>query len=463
MPVQRLAFLLLACASAGCANMRGANRPDFGLPPIPGATPSLGTPSSNGLSPSGSNTTNRPVTPNGKSPAPSSTSPTPSLGAPTSTESRDTTGRGNPGPRLGIPEAFEDIFPKSTFRNSGPRAQAGSGSGGRFFQTSGGDPFTQAAGNWSKYYRSVEKKPIETMTLGDGRRKVLLLASLHGNETETVGLVERFAEHLRTHPELLAESTVLVVRSPNPDGAAKRTAHNSRGVDLNRNFPTTNWKTLPNGRAGANPSSEPETRAVMGLLSDFRPHLLVHVKQTPSGGYVNAEGNVVSLAEDVAQPLHAKVLESLGKETSGSVEAYALTTLRIPSLTLLLPKSPPGQPVSEKSLLRAFTIATLGKTDGPRTPGEPPVGDVTRGTGSGHTGESTSHPTARPTSSTRTGSASGNGANAGSGGTSGLSTKSKSTPTGKPASQTTKKAGGDFPAPIPDRGFLELPPPPSRP
>jgi hypothetical protein len=72
------------------------------------------------------------------------------------------------------------------------------------------------------------------------------------------------------------------------------------------------------------------------LLTDFHPSLLVHIKDSRRGAVVNFEGNVQSRAEQVAGLISGQVVQGLGEKTSGSVENFALTRLTCPSLTLLL-------------------------------------------------------------------------------------------------------------------------------
>jgi protein MpaA len=85
-----------------------------------------------------------------------------------------------------------------------------------------------------------------------------------------------------------------IVPDLNPDGAAAGRRGNSRGVDLNRNAPWR-WRPLHGGFfSGTRPLSEPETRAIVGLISTQRPGTAVWFHQhrdlvDESGGEVGVE------------------------------------------------------------------------------------------------------------------------------------------------------------------------------
>ena len=80
----------------------------------------------------------------------------------------------------------------------------------------------------------------------------------------------------------------------NPDGWAKRTRTNGRGVDLNRNFPSRDWtrhalnlwksRTGKNPRSypGPQPASEKETRCTIKHIRQFQPDLIIAI-HTPLG------------------------------------------------------------------------------------------------------------------------------------------------------------------------------------
>src|SRR5690348_16085352 len=69
---------------------------------------------------------------------------------------------------------------------------------------------------WQTLARSVEDRVIEYCRFGQGDEHVLVVASLAGDEFEGVELAERLASHLEQFPRRLADTTVTIVRDPNP-------------------------------------------------------------------------------------------------------------------------------------------------------------------------------------------------------------------------------------------------------
>jgi protein MpaA len=92
-----------------------------------------------------------------------------------------------------------------------------------------------------------------------------------------------------------------LVRTGNPDGRARGTRQNARGVDLNRNFPYR-WARGARGTyyPGPRAASEPETRALMRLVRRVRPQLASYYHQH-MGITVRARGVDASLQRDYAR------------------------------------------------------------------------------------------------------------------------------------------------------------------
>ncbi len=127
--------------------------------------------------------------------------------------------------------------------------------------------------------RSVRGRPIRAWRLGEpGRRRIVLISTMHGNEPHT----RRILESLRDGRAIRGVD-LWVVPTYNPDGLARGTRRNARGVDLNRNFPYK-WVDLDgNYESGRRPASEPETRAVMGFLRDIDPLRVISFHQPLNG------------------------------------------------------------------------------------------------------------------------------------------------------------------------------------
>jgi hypothetical protein len=140
---------------------------------------------------------------------------------------------------------------------------------------------------------SVEGRPLEVTRSGTGPRTVLVVGAIHGDEPET----PRVVRALRATGEV----TVHAVPALNPDGLARGTRGNARGVDLNRNFPHR-WRAGARGRfwPGPRAGSEPETRALMRLVRRIRPDVTVHYHQ-PYGFVVRSAGADRALLRDYAR------------------------------------------------------------------------------------------------------------------------------------------------------------------
>jgi murein tripeptide amidase MpaA len=147
---------------------------------------------------------------------------------------------------------------------------------------------------------SVQGRPIEVTQFGDGGRFALvIIGSIHGDEANTEALVRGLREQYASVPELVPpEFTLYFVPTINPDGLAAGTRQNVNNVDLNRNWPTEDWRSdaartggVVPGSGGTAPGSEPEVQAVgRWLLETVKPAaqeawlLSYHSAYPPNGG-----------------------------------------------------------------------------------------------------------------------------------------------------------------------------------
>ncbi|MDZ4169669.1 MAG: DUF2817 domain-containing protein [Coriobacteriia bacterium] len=196
--------------------------------------------------------------------------------------------------------------------------------------------------------RSVRGRPIRAYRFGAGKRRLLVIGGVHGNEWgDNVALA--LVRALKARPSLVPSGTeVHVIAVLNPDGVARNTRGNARRVDLNRNLPTGNWRTQlsrrdPSRRAGltggTRSGSEPETAALLRYASPKRFAAVVALHSR--GGFISPSGpGSRTLAARIGKP-SGLPLGHVGYDSviTGSMGRYFSVNQRIPIVTIEL-KSP---------------------------------------------------------------------------------------------------------------------------
>jgi murein peptide amidase A len=124
---------------------------------------------------------------------------------------------------------------------------------------------------------TVQGRPIRAWRLGDpgNATRVVAFATMHGDEPAPRHTLMRLRDGAR-----IRGVDLWVVPNFNPDGLARGSRYNARGVDLNRNFPVSWRRQAHSGRRAA---SAPETRAVMRFLRNVRPDRVVSFHQPLHG------------------------------------------------------------------------------------------------------------------------------------------------------------------------------------
>jgi len=127
--------------------------------------------------------------------------------------------------------------------------------------------------------RSVQGRPIWGVELGNPSRgpSLLVVGCIHGNEPAGIAI----AKDLAREP-IPRQAAVWVLFDMNPDGVARNTRQNARGVDLNRNFPYR-WRHIgvpgSTNYSGSRAGSEPETRVAMQLVRRIHPVISIWFHQ----------------------------------------------------------------------------------------------------------------------------------------------------------------------------------------
>jgi len=172
---------------------------------------------------------------------------------------------------------------------------------------------------WTTIGRSVQGRALSVAGIGhEGGIAVVVVGSIQGDQTNTRDLVNALVAEFEHAPQQVPEGVALyLLPSINPDGNAANSRFNANGVDLNRNWDTTDWRSdaavpgYPEGKPGAGgdrPFSEPETRALRDFLLQVRSRsqslrvIVLHSSVRRSQGEVYPAGEAsVPLADTYAR------------------------------------------------------------------------------------------------------------------------------------------------------------------
>ena len=195
------------------------------------------------------------------------------------------------------------------------------------------------------YGYSVEQTPLHIWYPVRSKVEVLIFAGIHGEEPDTTVLLSR------TLRSMCHRSTsCAVILCANPDGVRHGTRGNSNGVDLNRNFPSSNWMNEPvthrwnvdstsrvSLSPGERPCSEPEVQALKQVVDDLKPECVLSI-HSPLGLVDDPERTDLGrmLAEKTGMP--RTVLPN--EDTPGSFGSWtkdigvATITYELPNMTV---------------------------------------------------------------------------------------------------------------------------------
>lgn len=151
-------------------------------------------------------------------------------------------------------------------------------------------PLCEAAALRATEGRSVQGRTLyaRDVVAPGAKLRVLVIGAIHGDELSSASLALHWIQHAVQSP---SNAHWRFIPALNPDGLLARPARrtNASGVDLNRNFPTPNWRRDakvyweqrtrkdPRRWPGPNPLSEPETRYLHDEMARFQPHLIVSI------------------------------------------------------------------------------------------------------------------------------------------------------------------------------------------
>jgi protein MpaA len=210
---------------------------------------------------------------------------------------------------------------------------------------------------WEYYRATKNKKPLMFVTFGNSSKNcVLFLGGVHGDELPTVYLMFKLAHYVKENPSLFQDKCIVIAPLLNTDGflSNQQTRTNANGIDINRNFPTKDWKTkairqwkakgkIARYYPGAKPASEQETLFQTALIKRFGPQKILSAHSPLNFFDYDGPSSDLDSFEKWMEQICKEINHHLKKfgYYPGSLGNYAGHERNIFTLTLELPSSDP--------------------------------------------------------------------------------------------------------------------------
>jgi serine/threonine protein kinase len=158
---------------------------------------------------------------------------------------------------------------------------------------------------------SVKGEPLLWKRIGVGSKTLVIIGNIHGSEINTGDLVQKLSEQVDWWMKAVGqEKQIYFFPRMNPDGVGVNDYLNANGVDLNRNWQTSNWQSAATGNYGKNmpgkggsaPFSEPETNATKNFLlrlqaSSQTPLIVISYHSATAPGVVQPSYTITSAGQ----------------------------------------------------------------------------------------------------------------------------------------------------------------------
>ncbi len=187
-----------------------------------------------------------------------------------------------------------------------------------------------------KTIKTIKNNTVELLETKNNNydKTVLIIGVFHGEEPQGEYLISQF---LKTDLSKI-KNKLLIIPCLNPDGKSINKRQNANGIDLNRNFPTKNWKITDNPEyfGGNMPNSEIETKFMVEVLDNYKFDAILSIHAPFK--IVNYDGPAKNIAEKISSITGYPVQADIGYPTPGSFGNYAGVERNIPTITLELPE-----------------------------------------------------------------------------------------------------------------------------
>ena len=126
---------------------------------------------------------------------------------------------------------------------------------------------------------------------------------------------------------------------------------NINNVDLNRNYPTKNWKLTEKNEyfGGESPASEDETKFIISIIEKYTPKaiLTLHAPYKIVNYDGDNNGECLKLAKEISKIIGYPIEKNIGYPTPGSFGTWAGVERDIPTITLELDEEIPVKNLEE--------------------------------------------------------------------------------------------------------------------
>ncbi len=170
---------------------------------------------------------------------------------------------------------------------------------------------------------------LELINSSNKNFNILVIGVVHGDEPQGRDLIRNYLAEEKN-------SNLGFIPILNPDGLILGTRTNANKVDLNRNFPTSNWigGQKDSYWGGKEPASEEEIKFLINVINIYSPKLILAIHAPYK--VVNYDGEGLIFAQEISQITGYPICEDIGYPTPGSLGTYAGIEKNIPTITLEL-------------------------------------------------------------------------------------------------------------------------------
>jgi len=196
---------------------------------------------------------------------------------------------------------------------------------------------------WETIGYSTNGNPIYALEIGDSGDVTLILGGIHGHEFGSFNLVLRFARFINSNRDLIRKKAI-IIPSINPDGLIANTRKNANEVDINRNFPASDWTPVYTDDElypGREPVSEAETKIILEILNNYEPSKIISIHSMEHR--ISYDGPALRLANEISRHNGYNITNETKYNIHGSLRSYTGIDLGLQSITLELPDYYPDQ------------------------------------------------------------------------------------------------------------------------